>query len=226
MIPARFDNIFEMKKKKSSSWFTKSLYPEFRGFEETIIKKDGVTYREVEPDRSKLFAGVAKGISQIGMREGSNVLYLGASHGYTPSFVSDVVGEHGKVLCIDVAPRVVRDLYFLCEKRKNMAPLLSDCRHPELYKEFVPSPVDVVFQDIAQKDQVSIFLKNCRAYLKVGGFGVLAIKARSIDVTKKPAEIFKIAGKELDMARDFVVVDKRELAPFEQDHMLFVVKKK
>ncbi|MBD3208789.1 fibrillarin-like rRNA/tRNA 2'-O-methyltransferase [Candidatus Woesearchaeota archaeon] len=226
MKPARFDNIYEEKAKKGMKLFTKSAYEDFRGFEEAIITKDDQQYREVDPERSKLFAAVAKGISQIGIREGSSVLYLGASHGYTASYCSDIIGKQGKILCVDVAPRVVRDLVFLCEKRDNMAPLLADCRQPETYKEFISENVDVVFQDIAQRDQVSIFLKNCDQFLKQGGFGLLAVKARSIDVTKKPALVFKQAYQELDKARSTVIVDKRELAPYEKDHVLFVVKKR
>ena len=205
--------------------FTKSVY-DFRGFDEVIVKQGRVAYREVEPKRSKLFAGIAKGLSQIGIREGSSVLYLGASHGYTASFVSDVVGRQGRVWCVDVAPRVVRDLVLVCEQRANMLPLLADCRQPSSYKEFLPSPVDVVFQDIAQRDQVSIFLKNCDAYLKKGGFGLLSLKARSIDVARKPAHVFKESYEQLVAAEGYVVVDKKDLEPFEKDHMLFVVKRR
>lgn len=225
MKPARFDNIYEQRSKKGVRLYTKSCY-DFRGFEETIIKDGNETFREVDPERSKLFAGVAKGLSQIGIRQDASVLYLGASHGYTPSFVSDVVGKKGCVWCIDVAPRVVRDLVFVCEQRDNMLPLLGDCRQPQTYKDYLPQPVDVVFQDVAQKDQVSIFLKNCDAYLKKGGFGVLAIKARSIDVTAKPALIFKQTFHELSAAKGYVIVDKKELYPYEKDHIIYVLKKK
>lgn len=225
MIPARFDNIFEKRLKKKKLLYTKSLYSDFVGFEERVISDKGVKYREVDPMRSKLFAGIVLGISQIGIREGSNVLYLGASHGYTPSFVSDIIGETGKILCVDIAPRVVRDLCLLCEKRPNMAPLLANSRHPEFYKQFVPEKVDIVFQDIAQRDQVDIFLSNARMFLKNKGFAIIALKARSIDVSKKPTVIFKKVFRELNSIKDFVIVDKRELAPLEKDHMLFVLKK-
>ncbi|MFP4524670.1 MAG: fibrillarin-like rRNA/tRNA 2'-O-methyltransferase [Candidatus Woesearchaeota archaeon] len=226
MKQARFDNIYTMRTKKGLRLFTRSLYPSFRGFEETVIKKQGVAYREVDPERSKLFAGVAKGASQIGIREGSSVLYLGASHGYTPSFVSDVIGRQGRMVCVDIAPRVVRDLVFLCERRENMAPVMADCNKPESYEHLVPEEVDVVFQDIAQRDQAGIFLKNCRKYLKKNGFGLLALKARSVDVTKKPHQVFKETFQELEQADGFAVVDKRELAPYEKDHILFVVKRR
>lgn len=227
MRQARFDNIYEQPSKRGVRLFTRSLYPDFRGFDETVLREQGLAFREVDPKRSKLFAGVAKGASQIGMREGSSVLYLGASHGYTPSFVSDVVGAKGFVLCIDVAPRVVRDLVFVCQRRQNMAPILADCNHPELYAKFIPAGgVDVVFQDISQRNQVEIFLKNVQAHLKKGGYGLLALKARSVDVTRKPQDLFKETFAALENSGVVSVVDKRGLEPYEMDHMLFVVKKK
>lgn len=214
--------IYKLGHGKNSRYFTQSIYPGYRGFSEKIEKIAGKEFREVWIERSKLFAAVAKGLSQTGLKEGSNVLYLGASHGYTPSFVSDIVGEKGFVFALDFAPRVVRDLVFVCEERKNMAPLLEDAFHPENYKDHV-SKIDVVYQDVAQRNQVEIFLKNCDMFLKKDGFGLLALKARSIDVTKKPEMIFKEAEKEL--AKKMTIVDKRKLDPFEKDHMFFVVKK-
>ena len=83
--------------------------------------------------------------------------------------------------------------------------------------------VDVVYQDIAQKDQVNIFLKNCNEFLKKDGFGLLALKSRSIDVTKNPKEIYKHVWKELE--KHITVVDHRILDPLQKDHALFVVKK-
>lgn len=215
--------IFEKRMGNKSAYYTKSLYPGFRGFLERIDKVKGEEYREIKPERSKFAAAIAKGLSQSGVKEGSVVLYLGASHGYTPSFISDIIGKEGFVFCLDFAPRVVRDLVFLCEKRENMAPMLEDALHPETYKDRVPK-VDVVYQDIAQRDQLRIFLENCDMFLKEGGFGLLALKARSIDVTRKPGELFSEIEREL--AKKMSIVDKRKLDPYEKDHIFFVVKRK
>lgn len=208
---------------KRYSYFTKSIYPGFKGFDERIEKVDGVEFREVKPERSKFVAAIAKGLDQTGIKQGTKVLYLGASHGYTPSFISDIVGEDGFLFCLDFAPRVVKDLVFVCEKRKNMAPFLDDATQPENYKDLIPE-VDVVFQDIAQREQVKIFIENCKLFLKQGGFGLFALKARSVDVTKKPKDIFKQVRAVLE--KELIVVDYRELDPFEKDHAFFVVKKK
>ena len=53
-------------------------------------------------------------------------------------------------------------------------------------------------QDIAQKNQTDIFIRNCNFFLKEGGYGLLAIKARSIDVKRKSKDIFIEMRKELE----------------------------
>jgi fibrillarin-like pre-rRNA processing protein len=215
--------VYKKRVGKKEFYFTKSIYPGFRGFDERAEKDNGEEYREVKPERSKFVAAIAKGLSQTGIRKGSVVLYLGASHGYTPSFMSDIVGKEGFLFCLDFAPRVVKDLVFVCERRGNMAPMLEDASHPENYADKVPK-VDVVFQDIAQREQLRIFLDNCDAFLKPGGFGLLTLKARSVDVGRKPKDIFRDVRAQLEERMS--VVDYRELDPFEKDHAFFVVKKK
>lgn len=222
MEKTRFPNCFIEKRGKYTSYYTKTDYPK-NLFEERVKKERDGIYREVDPSRSKLFAGIARGISQIGIKEGSKVLYLGASHGYTPSFVSDMVGKDGFIFALDFAPRVVKDLVFVCDYRENMCALLEDANKPDDFEKKV-AEVDVVYMDIAQKNQVEIFLKNCDRFLINGGFGILALKARSVDVTKKPNDIFKQVRAELE--KHIIVVDYRTLDPYEKDHALFVVKKK
>jgi fibrillarin-like pre-rRNA processing protein len=217
-------NVFDDRKNKRLI-YTKNLTPSKSFFGEELVREGGTEYRSWDVSRSKLGAAIKKGASQTGIKDKDLVLYLGASHGFTPSYVSDIVGKEGFVFCIDNAPRVVRDLVFVCEERINMAPILADANHPEEYKELVTKQVDVVYQDIAQRNQVEIFLKNCNAFLKKGGFGLLAIKARSVDVSKWPKEIFKEVRRQLEQS-SMVMVDYRELEPFERDHAFFVCKKK
>ena len=215
-----------LKQGKVRKILTKNLTPKKTFFDEELIVEQGNEYRVLDPRRSKLGAAVMKGLHRSGFKPGSTVLYLGASHGYTPSFVSDIVGEKGFVVCLDFAPRVVRDLVFVCEARENMAPLLANASKPDEFADKVPKDVDVVYQDLAQKNQVEIFLANCDRFLKSGGHGLLAVKARSIDVTKSPKELFRAVKKEIEAQKDYTLSDYRELAPFEKDHAFFVVKKR
>ncbi|MFH1589079.1 MAG: fibrillarin-like rRNA/tRNA 2'-O-methyltransferase [archaeon] len=220
LLNKKFQNIFVDRNNLYTQSIDKNSF-----FGEKVKVENGINYREWDPKRSKLAAGLMKGLSQIGFRPGSIVLYLGASHGYTPSFVSDIVGRSGFVFAIDFAPTVVRDLVMIAEQRKNIAPILANCNFPEEYKDLVV-PADIVYQDIAQKNQVQIFLRNCDAYLKNGGFGLLALKSRSIDVTQDPRDIYNKVRTELEKHPSIVIVDYKTLDPFEKDHAMFVVKKK
>ena len=95
--------------------FTKSVLPGKAPFQEEIVNEKGVEFREFNPRRSKLAAMVMKGCTNAGIRAKDVILYLGASHGYTISFISDMVGKEGLIFGIDPAPRVMRDLVFLAE---------------------------------------------------------------------------------------------------------------
>ncbi|MEW5896930.1 MAG: fibrillarin-like rRNA/tRNA 2'-O-methyltransferase [Nanoarchaeota archaeon] len=202
--------------------YTKSILPGKAHFDEHIAKESGEEYREFDPGRSKLAAMIAKGCTNAGIRKNDIVLYLGISHGYTASFISDMVGNKGLLFGIDPAPRVVRDAVFLAQQRKNIVPILADANHPEQYIGRV-SAADVVYQDIAQRNQAEIFIKNCRLFLKKGGYGLLAVKARSIDVKKKPKEIFLAVRNSLE--KELTVIDFKVLEPFEKDHCMIIVKK-
>ncbi len=223
MQSSKIFEVYQERRGKRTLLYTKSLLPGYNVYGEKIVKKNNDEYREWDPGRSKLAAAILKGCPNIFIRKGHTVLYLGAASGTTVSHVSDIVGPDGFIFALDFAPRVVRELVFVCEKRKNIAPLLEDAHHPEEYRDRV-TDVDVVYQDIAQKDQVGIFLKNIDMYLKPGGYALLCIKSRSIDVTKMPREIFQRVRAELD--RKITIVDSRDLGPFEKDHMMFICKKK
>jgi len=200
------------------------LYVEsgMQDFGEDLVERDGTVWRPWDARRSKLAAGIAKRLSQIGIKEGDTVLYLGAAHGYTPSFISDIIGEKGALFCLDFSATVVRDLLRKSSARSNMIPLLGDAKRPSDFAYRVTG-ADVIFMDIAQRDQASIFIRNCERFLKEGGFGILALKARSVDMTRNPKDIFKETYKALEQR--YKVVDYRELDPFEKDHAIFIIKK-
>ena len=170
--------------------YTKSILPGQTPFEERTVREGDEEYREFDPTRSKLAAMIMKGCTNIGIRKNDVVLYLGSSHGYTCSFVSDIIGKEGLLFALDPAPRVMRDLVFLSEQRTNIVPVLADANHIETYQERVCT-ADIVYQDVAQRNQAEMFIKNCKFFLKKGGYGLLAVKARSIDVRRKPKQIFE-----------------------------------
>ena len=54
------------------------------------------------------------------------------------------------------------------------------------------------------------------------GYALLAVKARSIDVTRKPREIFNEVRRELE--KEAIIVDYRTLEPYQRDHAMFIIK--
>ena len=216
--------IFEVYEDKArSKLYTVNLVLGKKVYEEPLVMQNNAEYREWDPYSSKLAALIVNKCQNIFIRKDDAVLYLGSSTGTTVSHVSDIVGKDGFVFAVDLAPRVMRDLIFNLEARKNTAPILESANHINKLMERI-SIVDVVYQDIAQKNQVDIFLKNIRAFLKKDGYALLAVKARSIDVTQKPKHIFNEVKGQLE--NEVTIVDYRTLEPYQKDHAMFVVKKK
>src|SRR3989338_7801034 len=187
MKQTRFYSIYEQMIGKKRILYTKSLARGISVYGENLVKESGDEYREWDATRSKLASFIFKGADQISVKPGDVVLYLGASTGTTVSHVSDIVGSDGFIFAVDSAHRVMRNLIFLAEQRTNIAPIIADANKPEEYIDKM-CEADFLYQDVAQKNQVEIFLKNSDIFLKQSGFAMLAVKARSVDVTKQPKE--------------------------------------
>ncbi|HDN75537.1 MAG TPA: fibrillarin-like rRNA/tRNA 2'-O-methyltransferase [Acidilobales archaeon] len=201
---------------------TKNLAPGRRVYGEWLFRVGNVEYREWNAYRSKLAAALLKGIKELVIKEGNKVLYLGAGSGTTPSHVSDLVGEKGLVYAVEFAPRVMRELITVAETRKNLIPILADARFPNRYAHIVDL-VDIIYADVAQPEQASLVNINAKYFLKDGGYLYLAIKARSIDVTKEPDEVYKREITTLNQG-GFEIVDVVHLDPFDRDHAMVLAR--
>jgi len=189
---------------------------------EKLIEIESVEYRLWDPYRSKLAAAIVRGVKDVPIASGSKVLYLGAASGTTVSHVSDLIGPEGMVYCVEISSRPMRDLLLVCNSRPNMVPMLADATKPSSYCSLV-GKVDVIYQDVAQPEQSEILFANAKAFLREGGYAMLALKARSIDVTKEPREIFRDEMEKLE--REFEILDAKVLEPYEKDHAMFLMRK-
>ena len=219
---SRIFEVYEEQQARRRQLYTINLTPGKNVYGEKLVRQDNAEYREWDASKSKLAATILKGSPNIGIRKNDVVLYLGSASGTTVSHVSDIVGNEGLIFAIDIAPRVMRDMMFLAMSRKNISPVLADASKTEQLKERI-CQADILYQDVAQKSQLEIFLKNIDAFLKGGGYALLAVKARSIDVTKQPKQIFREAREKLE--KTMSVIDCRELEPFQKDHCMFVCRK-
>lgn len=198
---------------------TSNLAPGVSVYKEKLVKRAGMEYRMWDPYRSKLAAVIMNGLKDIPIHASDTVLYLGASTGTTVSHVSDMVGSDGMVFAVEHTSRVARELLDrVAVHRQNIIPILQDARYPSEYIG-VFGRVDTVYCDIAQPDQTRIAIDNCRRYLKSGGHLMLIVKARSIDVVRSPAEIFR---QEESQLVDFDIVDNVDLMPYHKDHSMIL----
>ena len=201
---------------------TKSMTPGIAVYGEELKNHKNDEYRLWDPKRSKLGAAIVKGLRGMPVKPGNKVLYLGAASGTTASHVSDIVGEEGIVYCVEFSPRAMRDLLAVCEKRENMVPILADARMPETYGD-VPK-VDVVYEDVADREQAQILSLNADKFLQKGGLAAIAIKARCVSTVSNPRQVYAMVLSELQSR--FEIVEKVDIEPFERDHLFVVLRKR
>ncbi len=160
---------------------------------EKFVEFQGSLFRRWSRTRSKLAAAMALGLRHFPFGPDTHVLYLGAAQGTTSSHISDIVVE-GAVYAVEKSPRAVVKLLDVSRDRHNMYPILADANFPERYS-FVPSRVDVIYEDVAQRNQVEIFVKNadffdCRR-------GLIMLKTRAISSREPPRKVLRETERRL-----------------------------
>ncbi len=218
LTKTRFDNVFTFVAQDGSKRLaTKALVS---GAGEKTVTIGNNEYRIWDPYHSKLAAIILKGAC-ISIKKDSTALYLGAANGTTVSFVSDIVSE-GTVFAVEFSPRAMHDLVRVSGPRMNLIPILADAKQPDTYKNMIPE-VDFIYQDVAQREQALIAMRNAKMFLKKDGFLVLMIKSRSIDSVKKTGKVIDSEIKNL--GKIFDVEQVISLEPFHSDHTAVVAQK-
>jgi len=210
-----FEGVYSFNKKI----LTRNLTPKKRVYGEELIELREIEYRVWNPFRSKLAAAIINGLKELPLKEASNVLYLGIAEGTTASHISDVIGTEGMIAGIDVSARAMPKLIELSELRTNLLPILGDAAKPESYAgELKEIKFDLLYQDIAQKNQAGIFNENARAFMKKNSKGLIAIKAKSISQQLKEEKIFEQEKEKL--REEFNIIQSIPLEPFHSSHLM------
>lgn len=214
----KFEGIFWINGKLA----TENLVPGRSVYDERLVKQNNKEYRIWDPTRSKPAAAIYKRLNQFPLKKKFKVLYLGIASGTTSSHLSDIVGKEGIIYGIEISERVLREILTVANERKNIVPILADARKPEEYSWI--EEVDLVYADVAVPDMSEVLIRNSQLFLKENGFAMIAIKSRSINVTKKPQIVYKEERAKLE--KYFNVIDFVTLDPYEKDHCFFVLKRK
>ncbi|AXR77677.1 Fibrillarin-like rRNA methylase [Natrarchaeobaculum sulfurireducens] len=176
-------------------------------------------WRAWDPTRSKLGAMFELGM-ETGLEGDDTVLYLGAASGTTVSHVADFAGP---TYAVEFAPRPARDLLSAAQSRPRLFSLLADARKPETYAHVVEADVDAIVQDVATRGQARVALEN-RRFLADDGRLLLAVKARSEDVTSDPDDVF--ADVETELEAGYEILERRRLDEYHTDHLGVVARPK
>ena len=143
------------------------------------------------PYHSKLSAYLIAGGENWPFKNNSKVLYLGSAEGNTISYLSKIC-KTDTITAVDISAVAMAELLVLAKNKKNIIPCLNDAHFPERYRIQANNP-DIIYQDIAQNDQVDIFIRNCNYFKPKYAF--LMLKTQSIAGRNK--EIFKETEKKL-----------------------------
>ncbi|MGD9394831.1 MAG: fibrillarin-like rRNA/tRNA 2'-O-methyltransferase [Candidatus Thorarchaeota archaeon] len=217
----QFPGVYTIKDKDRTSLCTESFAPGISVYGEKLIGHEGKEYRIWSARRSKLSAAIRNGLSEMPIQPGSKILYLGAASGTTVSHCSDILGSNGVVYAVEFSERTARELIQLTLSRSNIVPIVEDARHPTRYAPIVAGPIEVVYQDVAQPNQATILYENLKTFCSFGAWGMIAIKARSIDSASALDEIYSKELSTLDNL-GLQIIDNIDLSPLEKDHRFIV----
>ena len=219
----RFSGVYWARTPTGRELVTRNLAPGVSVYGERLLSWRGVEYRAWNPFRSKLASAILNGVSEIFIRPGSRVLYLGVATGTTASHVSDIVGSQGIVFGVDFSPSAMAQFRRkLSMFRPNVVPVLADARDPTKYSSLVGT-VNVLYCDVAQPTQAAILGDNAQAMLRRGGHAVLALKARSIDSVAPPSKLFNREVRFLEDRR-LEILERIILEPYQRDHVMVIAR--
>jgi fibrillarin-like pre-rRNA processing protein len=219
MEPTNWDRVF----REGREFYTPNHGPAGdRVYGETLRTAQGTEYRQWDPFRSKLAALLVKGGAPADLWSGARkALYLGGAHGTTVSHLSDLL-DPAPIFVIEKSPTSFAPLLALAQRRANLLPILADAQLPERYRADV-GEVDLIYQDVAQRNQAAIFVENTRATLAPEGRGILMLKVRSVTQRRPVASVVRETRAELARA-GIEVRAEVGLAPFARDHVALVTR--
>jgi len=219
--------------KDGRTLWTLNAVPKKAVYGESLRNFSGTEFRRWDPTRSKLGAALVRtrrAPELLLPEEGTTVLYLGAGHGTSISHLHDhLCGAEndlsGRLVAVDLAPRCLRELTHMAKSRPGLVPVLGDARKHAAWGVLLPRKVKWLFQDVAQAGQVDIFMAACRRFLERNGTGLLSLKAASERWTGEGEEaLFTSVEQKLENS-GFEVEERIELAGYEDNHVLFAVRK-
>jgi fibrillarin-like rRNA methylase len=115
----------------------------------------------------------------------------------------------------------MRDMIRLTKTRPGIIPVLADCRQVQEITPFLSRRVPWLFQDVSQSGQVEMFIEACNRFLEENGTGLLSLKSAS----ERDTQSAFVHAETALLEAGFTLVEKIDLAGWEEQHVLFHVVK-
>jgi len=201
---------------------------EKRMIEKSLIRKRGrrLYTLSLEDGRERVWDPSHSKLAALMLKRGAmpfpgvkRVLYLGGGHGTTVSHISDIIPE-GRIFVVEFGLSI-SEIIRLSYRRRNIIPIMEDAARPENYALALRErPVDMIYQDVAQRNQLEIFEKNL-PFLRNGGKFIFMLKVRSVEQARERVEIAEETLEGLHNISGLVVNGMTDLLPYQREHYAF-----
>ena len=188
--------------------------------DEGIIKINDNEYRIWKPHRSKLAAAIINGMEIFPILKKSKILYFDATMENTASYISDIVGNDGKIFVVVNSNKPSNFMQKMVDKRSNVT-MIHHTENLAQHKS-INDKVDVIYMNVSDKNNLDIAILNSKAYLKDGGYLLLVVKTVDILVNKYGVEPENNQRKKIRML--FEMIQEINLADFFKDNTMIVAK--
>ena len=188
--------------------------------DEEIIKVDGNEYRIWKPHRSKLATAIINGMEIFPILKKSKVLYFDATVENTASYISDIVGNDGKIFVVVNSNKPSNFMQKMVDKRSNVT-MIHHTENLAQHKS-INDKVDVIYMNVSDKNNLDIAILNSKAYLKDGGYLLLVVKTADILVNKYGVEPENNQRKKIRML--FEIIQEVNLADFFKDNTMIIAR--
>lgn len=186
VVQHKFEGFFNVKGKENILC-TRNLVPGEALYGEKLIlvqneDRSEVEYRIWDPLRSKLGAAIHCGVTNIWIKPGSRVLYMGNVCGLTVCNLSDLVGLDGLVYVLGLSD----DVADMAGKRPNVLTTTGKCNGHFRHRMLV-GMVDVILAEIDHHPEQqfsaegAFVVNNAHFYLRAGGHYMICRKANNVN---------------------------------------------
>ena len=216
------DAIFWVTVRNEKKLATLSNMSTNQDYKENLVQTNGKRYSIWNPYMSKLAAAIINGMEIFPILKKTKILYLDPTTEKTVKHISNIVGINGKIFVVrDVMKNSKNFLEQIVKNRSNIFTIIPDKTNPARLTGMTEM-VDVIYIDIAEHNQTEIAIQNCKNHLRIGGFLMLIVPTKNIDIANNPSKKNQEERKKLQTSFD--IIQEINLMDFFKEYSMVIAK--